>query len=160
MENAQELKLGGISKTGFPGVVIVEGLLENVLEYVRRIQRLRWQQMVVRGEEVEIVDDTSNNIGEDTVCEKKGSIGMIGGDRTHIGNRVHGTNTCDDTSRSTRAAYTSDEFINRHRKIPTRFYELPQTTAEGGMSAVGAFCKDCHIHALFMTAMKKYDVTN
>lgn len=38
------------------GIVIVEGCLENVLEYVRRTQRLRWQHMVVRGEEIETVE--------------------------------------------------------------------------------------------------------
>lgn len=37
------------------GIVIVEGSKENVIEYVRRIQRLRWQQMVVRGESEEEV---------------------------------------------------------------------------------------------------------
>jgi hypothetical protein len=38
------------------GIVVVEGLLEDVIEYVRRIQRLRWQHMVVRGEEIETIE--------------------------------------------------------------------------------------------------------
>lgn len=32
---------------------MVEGCLDDVMEYVRRTQRLRWQHMVVRGEEIE-----------------------------------------------------------------------------------------------------------
>jgi hypothetical protein len=42
--------------THIAGIVVVEGPKENVLEYIRRIQRLRWQQMVVRGESEEDVD--------------------------------------------------------------------------------------------------------
>lgn len=37
------------------GIVVIEGPLEDVMEYVRRIQRLRWQHMVVRGEEIETI---------------------------------------------------------------------------------------------------------
>jgi hypothetical protein len=59
VEQARDLDLGGYSKHGFPGIVIVEGFDYNVLEYVRRIQHLRWQQMVVRGEEFdEYVEDS------------------------------------------------------------------------------------------------------
>jgi hypothetical protein len=59
VEQARDLGLGGYSKHGFPGIVIVEGFDYNVLEYVRRIQHLRWQQMVVRGEEFDdYVEDT------------------------------------------------------------------------------------------------------
>jgi len=55
LHQAKELQLTGILKHGFPGIVIVEGELQNVLEYVRRIQRLRWQQMSVRGEEIDVI---------------------------------------------------------------------------------------------------------
>ncbi|CCI43389.1 unnamed protein product [Albugo candida] len=51
---AKELRLGGYSKIGWPGIVIVEGCEQNVQEYVRMVQRLRWKQMVVRGEQVEL----------------------------------------------------------------------------------------------------------
>ena len=67
VENARELGLGGYSKRGFPGIVIVEGFDNNVLEYVRRIQHLRWQQMVVRGEEF---DDYTEESGE-SGCTRK-----------------------------------------------------------------------------------------
>lgn len=53
MEWALELQLSGFSKIGWPGVVIVEGTEQDVQEYVRRLQHLRWKQMVVRGEQTE-----------------------------------------------------------------------------------------------------------
>ena len=40
---------GGLSR--YPGVVVVEGGQYDVHEYIRRLQLLRWKQMVVRGEE-------------------------------------------------------------------------------------------------------------
>ncbi|KAG6609807.1 Major Facilitator Superfamily (MFS) [Phytophthora cinnamomi] len=52
-EWALELQLGGFSKIGWPGVVIVEGAEANVQEYVRRLQHLRWKQITVRGEQTE-----------------------------------------------------------------------------------------------------------
>ncbi|TYZ59190.1 hypothetical protein PybrP1_007123 [[Pythium] brassicae (nom. inval.)] len=50
---ASELQLGGFSKIGWPGIVVVEGREADVQEYVRRLQHLRWKQMTVRGEETE-----------------------------------------------------------------------------------------------------------
>ena len=38
---ARELDLGGFSKPGYPGVVVVEGRRENADEYVRRLRALR-----------------------------------------------------------------------------------------------------------------------
>lgn len=54
---------------------------------------------------------------------------------------------------------TVTNLINTHRKIKSEFYELDcgKETGAGGMSAVGAFCKRVGLHALFMTAMKKYE---
>ncbi len=55
--------LGGYSKYGWPGVVVVEGEEEEVQAYVRLLQQLRWQEIRVRGEaqvvcgEGETVDD-------------------------------------------------------------------------------------------------------
>ncbi|KAG7402183.1 RWD domain-containing protein 2B [Phytophthora boehmeriae] len=56
-EWALELQLGGFSKIGWPGVVIVEGEETNVQEYVRRLQHLRWKQITVRGEQTEETDN-------------------------------------------------------------------------------------------------------
>ncbi|OQR82445.1 conserved protein with YSHH motif SOme fused to polo box [Achlya hypogyna] len=53
IEWAKELGLGGYSKIGWPGVIIAEGPEPHVAEYIRRLQHLRWKQMVVRGEQVE-----------------------------------------------------------------------------------------------------------
>ncbi|DAZ99210.1 TPA: hypothetical protein N0F65_008243 [Lagenidium giganteum] len=52
VEWALELQLGGFSKIGWPGVVIVEGHEACAQEYVRRLQHLRWKQIVVRGEQI------------------------------------------------------------------------------------------------------------
>eukprot|EP01032_Pedospumella_encystans_P009922 gene9922-11638_t len=147
VDNAEELQLGGISKTGFPGVVIVEGQLENVLEYVRRIQRLRWQQMVVRGEEIELIEpQRSGEVGIGTnIKESVGGNGI--GERSAVPLQSKGVNA-------------TERLIDASRKLPNHFRELPTTNEGGGMSAVGLFCKDCHIHALFMTAMKKYDTNS
>lgn len=41
----------GISKPGYPGVIVVEGLSANVNEFVARIKRLNWQALQVRCEE-------------------------------------------------------------------------------------------------------------
>jgi hypothetical protein len=49
-EEAENLQLGGLWKKDFPGIVIIEGDYRDTLEWVRRIQQLRWQHMVVRGE--------------------------------------------------------------------------------------------------------------
>ena len=49
--------LGGYSKIGWPGVVVVEGEEATVRSYVRMLQTLRWQQMTVRGEERVVFGD-------------------------------------------------------------------------------------------------------
>ncbi|KAF4040595.1 hypothetical protein GN244_ATG07270 [Phytophthora infestans] len=59
-EWASELQLGGFSKIGWPGVVIVEGLEPNVQEYVRRLQHLRWKHITVRGKQTEELEEGSS----------------------------------------------------------------------------------------------------
>merc|ERR1712046_59224 len=49
---ANQLQLGGFSKIGWPGVIIVEGAEKNVQAYVDALSRLRWKQFVVRGEQI------------------------------------------------------------------------------------------------------------
>ena len=51
MEWAVEFGLGGFAKIGWPGVVVVEGEEGACAAYVSSLQRLRWKQMVVRGEQ-------------------------------------------------------------------------------------------------------------
>merc|ERR1712146_664159 len=50
-QEALDLQLGGCVKHGWPGIIDVEGAEANCIEYVRRIQRFRWQHLVVRGEQ-------------------------------------------------------------------------------------------------------------
>ncbi|KAI5479367.1 DUF1115 domain containing protein [Pseudohyphozyma bogoriensis] len=47
---ARELRLWGISKPGYPGVIVVEGLASNVDEFVSRIKALNWKALQVRSE--------------------------------------------------------------------------------------------------------------
>ena len=51
VEWAVQLGLGGFSKIGWPGIIVVEGAEEDVEEYTRALQRLRWKHFTVRGEE-------------------------------------------------------------------------------------------------------------
>ena len=57
---ALELRLGGFSKIGWPGVIICEGDEADCQEYVQRLQRLRWKQLVVRGEQQVAITDGSS----------------------------------------------------------------------------------------------------
>ena len=50
---AKELDLGGFSKIGWPGLILVEGDEEACQVYVQHLQRLRWKQLTVRGEQQE-----------------------------------------------------------------------------------------------------------
>ncbi|ORY90114.1 hypothetical protein BCR35DRAFT_299655 [Leucosporidium creatinivorum] len=47
---ASELQLWGISKPGYPGVIVVEGLQGGVDEFVWRIKQLNWKALQVRCE--------------------------------------------------------------------------------------------------------------
>ncbi|KAJ1485905.1 hypothetical protein T484DRAFT_2388400 [Baffinella frigidus] len=44
---AAQLRLGGYSKIGWPGLVVIEGSEVACQEYVRGLQRLKWQHMAV-----------------------------------------------------------------------------------------------------------------
>ncbi|CAM9273735.1 unnamed protein product, partial [Ectocarpus fasciculatus] len=50
---ARYLSLGGFSKIGYPGIVVIEGDKLDVLDFVNRVQKLRWKHMVVRGEQMQ-----------------------------------------------------------------------------------------------------------
>ena len=51
MEWAVQCNLGGFCKIGWPGVIVVEGPESGCVQYVAALTRLRWKQIVVRGEE-------------------------------------------------------------------------------------------------------------
>jgi hypothetical protein len=67
LEWGSELRLGGFCKPGFPGVLIVEGEADDVAEYVKRIQRLRWQALQIRGEEEDEVALTKEMENVDSI---------------------------------------------------------------------------------------------
>ncbi|KAI9137527.1 hypothetical protein BKA69DRAFT_1128135 [Paraphysoderma sedebokerense] len=45
---ASELDLRGVCKPGYPGILVVEGLDEDITEYISRLKALRWQAITVR----------------------------------------------------------------------------------------------------------------
>ncbi|KAF4686528.1 hypothetical protein FOZ63_008664, partial [Perkinsus olseni] len=48
---AKDLRLGGMSKIGFPGCIVVEGDERDVTDYVNMVSKLNWRYMAVRGDE-------------------------------------------------------------------------------------------------------------
>lgn len=48
---SSELNLYGISKPGYPGVIVIEGSEENVDEFVWRIKQLQWKALQIRCEQ-------------------------------------------------------------------------------------------------------------
>ena len=63
LEWAVHFGLCGASKIGWPGVVVVEGPEEGCKNYVSALQRLRWKQCVVRGEQQERVRTSKSSLG-------------------------------------------------------------------------------------------------
>ncbi|GAA6059367.1 hypothetical protein JCM10212_003265 [Sporobolomyces blumeae] len=57
-----ELLLWGISKPGYPGVIVVEGEKENVDEFVHRIKQLQWKALQIRCEEEGAVVTPPNDV--------------------------------------------------------------------------------------------------
>jgi len=52
---ASQYKLGGYSKIGWPGVILIEGKESNCQLFTDEIKRWRWQQIQVRGEEQRVI---------------------------------------------------------------------------------------------------------
>ncbi|EER09820.1 conserved hypothetical protein [Perkinsus marinus ATCC 50983] len=51
LEWARALRLGGMSKLGYPGCILIEGDERDCAEFVNLVTRLRWKYIAVRGEE-------------------------------------------------------------------------------------------------------------
>jgi hypothetical protein len=49
---SSEYELGGYAKIGWPGIIIIEGEAKNCNKFVDEIKKMRWQHLVVRGEEL------------------------------------------------------------------------------------------------------------
>ena len=60
IRTALQLGLSGISKIGWPGVIVIEGDENACQEYVRYVSSLRWKQLTVRGEEVYEMKEEDN----------------------------------------------------------------------------------------------------
>jgi len=52
---ASQYKLGGYSKIGWPGVILIEGEESNCQLFIDEIKRWRWQMIQVRGEEQRVI---------------------------------------------------------------------------------------------------------
>ncbi|ORX93388.1 DUF1115-domain-containing protein [Basidiobolus meristosporus CBS 931.73] len=73
----EELQLNGFSKPGYPGIVVVEGLYENVEEYISRLKALRWQAIAVRYRESEFVDDVNKLDCYRRIRHAEGKVGVL-----------------------------------------------------------------------------------
>jgi len=60
---SSELSLWGISKVGYPGIIIVEGRKEDVEEFERRIKGLNWLALSTRWQEVDPIDASEEKLG-------------------------------------------------------------------------------------------------
>ncbi len=63
---AKEYNLGGYFKIGWPGIIVIEGREEDCQSFYDEIRTMRWQYLVVRGEEREEIglDDQTNNLDD------------------------------------------------------------------------------------------------
>mmetsp|Transcript_9516 Transcript_9516/g.13625 ORF Transcript_9516/g.13625 Transcript_9516/m.13625 type:complete len:452 (+) Transcript_9516:12-1367(+) len=57
VELAQQHSIGGYFKIGWPGIIVIEGEERDCMAYVDEIRSMRWQHLVVRGEEQQEVSD-------------------------------------------------------------------------------------------------------
>jgi hypothetical protein len=63
---AKDYKLGGYFKIGWPGIIIIEGREEDCQSFYDEIRRLRWQHLVLRGEDREEIapDDKTTDLDD------------------------------------------------------------------------------------------------
>lgn len=54
---SRDYQLGGYAKIGWPGIIIIEGEESNCDRFIGEIRSMRWQHLVVRGEEIVPIDD-------------------------------------------------------------------------------------------------------
>ncbi len=123
-----DLLLGGCWKDGYPGIVVVEGDSVCVTEYVRRIQRLHWKHMVVRGEIQDCLTASTKTATNNTYTPQ------------------------DSSAEGVKTALTAvDLDAERMFPLPVQFVKFPD------MSELAAHCKLAGLEKLFLTSMKKYN---
>jgi len=54
---SRDYQLGGYAKIGWPGIIIIEGEESSCDRFIDEIRSMRWQHLVVRGEEIVPIDD-------------------------------------------------------------------------------------------------------
>ncbi len=57
---AKDYQLGGYFKIGWPGIIMIEGREEDCQCFYDEIRTMRWQYLVMRGEEREEIDETTD----------------------------------------------------------------------------------------------------
>ena len=124
---ARELRLGGFSKPGYPGVVVVEGRREDCEEYVARLKSLSWKAMSVRLAEDE-GEDVGAGKGSEGVAGGGGSEGVAGGGGSEGVGPGRGS-----------------------RRLPATFEELP----ENGLGALGEALRAGGLEHLLEAALKQ-----
>ncbi|GAA5908076.1 uncharacterized protein JCM6883_004109 [Sporobolomyces salmoneus] len=101
-----ELSLAGISKPGYPGVIVIEGSRENVDEFVWRIKQLQWKALQIRceqdGDVVTVPEGVSPSDSLEWVMRKKSRLGPVlstdPNDKIRV-NEVEGLNDLGDIMR-------------------------------------------------------------
>ena len=124
---ARELRLGGFSKPGYPGVVVVEGRREDCEEYVARLKSLSWKAMSVRLAEDE-GEEVGAGGGPEGVAGGGGSEGVAGGGGSEGVGPGRGS-----------------------RRLPATFEELP----ENGLGALGEALRAGGLEHLLEAALKQ-----
>jgi len=88
-----EYTLGGYAKIGWPGIILIEGAEDDCIAFVAELRSMRWQYLVVRGEEqetVSVLDDARKfprkfeELGEDQMSYLAGVCREVGLERLFL----------------------------------------------------------------------------
>jgi iron only hydrogenase large subunit-like protein len=142
---ARELDCSGFSKPGFPGVVVVEGLVSDVREYVGRVRALQWQAMQVRAEHTVCCAACSNGGGQQLLPSPRADSQLqeqqqLGQGLQQQQQQQHKRGSLQQQQQQQPAA----------RAFTGKFTELP----ESGMSQLSLECKAAGMEDLFLAALK------
>ncbi|KAI5119091.1 hypothetical protein M0805_004863 [Coniferiporia weirii] len=72
-QSSRDLRLAGICKVGYPGVLAVEGSEESVGRYVREIKSLRWASCVL-ADKTTGISDSDLKMSEQTDATENGLV--------------------------------------------------------------------------------------